>query len=426
MTAWPAPSPDHPVHGAVTVPGSKSLTNRYLLLASLAGGPSTLDGPLVSRDTLLMLRAVQALGVTVDRSADDDRWTLTPPQSLRAASRIDCGLAGTVIRFVPPVAALAAGAVGFDGDEAARVRPVGPLLEGLRQLGVRVEDDGRGTLPFTVHGSGTVRGGEVLVDASASSQFVSALLLAGARYAEGLLVRHTGDSLPSLPHVDMTLQVLREAGVRVARLSETTWAVDHGPVQPLAVRVEPDLSSAAPLLAVAAVTGGTVTLRHWPEETTQGGAAFRVILERFGARTDWSEAGLTVQGPGRKGLRGVDLDLHEVGELTPVVAAVAALAEGPTVLRGVAHLRGHETDRLAALETELGRLGCGVEQTSDGLRITPAPLHPAVLQTYHDHRMAQAAAVLGLAVPGVRIENVETTDKTFPGFTDTWTDLVCG
>lgn len=426
MTAWPAPSTDRPVRASVTVPGSKSLTNRYLLLAALADGPSTLRGPLVSRDTLLMLQAVQDLGVRVERSADDERWTLTPPRTLRAGSHIDCGLAGTVIRFVPPVAALADGPVGFDGDATARVRPVGPLLEGLRQLGVRVEDEGRGTLPFTVHGTGAVRGGEVLVDASASSQFVSALLLSGSRFTEGLLVRHTGATLPSVPHIDMTMQVLREAGVGVARLSETSWAVDHGPVHPISVRVEPDLSTAAPLLAVAAVTGGEVTLRHWPEETTQGGATFRMILEQFGARTDLTGDGLTVHGPGRDGLRGVDLDLSDVGELTPVVAALAALAQGPSVLRGVAHLRGHETDRLAALETELGRLGCGVEQTPDGLRITPAPLHPAVLQTYHDHRMAQAAAVLGVGVPGVRIEDVGTTDKTFPGFADAWTGLVHG
>lgn len=426
MTAWPAPASDRPVHGTVTVPGSKSLTNRYLLLAALAEGPSTLRGPLVSRDTLLMLQAVQSLGVQVERSADDARWTLTPPATLRAGTRIDCGLAGTVIRFVPPVAALADGEVAFDGDAEARVRPVGPLLDGLRQLGIRIEDDGRGTLPFTVHGTGSVRGGEVQVDASASSQFVSALLLAGARFTEGLLLRHTGASLPSVPHIDMTLQVLREAGVRAARLSEATWVVDHGPVHGLSVRVEPDLSTAAPLLAAAAVTGGQVTLRHWPEETTQGGAAIRVILEQFGARTEWTEDGLTVDGPGRAELRGVDLDLHEVGELTPVVTAVAALAQGPSVLRGVAHLRGHETDRLAALEAELGRMGCGVEQTPDGLRITPAPLRPAVLQTYHDHRMAQAAAVLGLAVPGTEIENVETTDKTFPGFAAAWTDLVHG
>lgn len=426
MTAWPAPSTDRPVRGVVTVPGSKSLTNRYLLLAALADGPSTLDGPLVSRDTLHMLRAVESLGVTVERGAADETWALTPPRTLRAGARIDCGLAGTVIRFVPAVAALAAGTTRFDGDQAARVRPVGPLLEGLRQLGLRVEDEGRGTLPFSVHGTGSVRGGEVLVDASASSQFVSALLLAGPRYAEGLLVRHTGGTLPSVPHIDMTMQVLHEAGVGAARLSETTWAVDHGPVHPLAVRVEPDLSSAAPLLAVAAVTGGEVTLRHWPEETTQAGATFRVILEQFGARTDLTGDGLTVQGPGREGLRGVDLDLRDVGELTPVSAALAALAQGPSVLRGVAHLRGHETDRLAALETELGRLGCGVEQTPDGLRITPAPLHPALLRTYHDHRMAQAAAVLGVGVPGVQIEDVETTDKTFPGFTDAWTRLVRG
>ncbi len=406
------------------MPASKSLTNRYLLLAGLAAGTSTLTHPLVSRDAILMLGAMGTLGIRASRSQDDTVWTLEPPTRPVGGGDIDCGLAGTVLRFVPPVAALADGPVRFDGDERARSRPVAPLLQALRELGVRIADEGRGTLPFTVHGTGAVRGGAVQIDASASSQFLSALLLAGAGFTEGLTVRHTGRSLPSRPHIAMTVQVLRAAGVSVDDDEPCRWRVEPGPVSALDVTVEPDLSSAAPLLAAAAVTGGEVTVTGWPERTTQAGAAMRDILEQLGSTTTLDDTGLTVRGPGRPGLRGVDLDLHEVGELTPVVAALAVLADSPSTLRGVAHLRGHETDRLAALETELGRLGGDVRQTEDGLAITPVPLRGALVRTYHDHRMAMAAAVVGLAVPGLTVQDVQTTAKTFPDFAAVWTRLV--
>lgn len=422
---WAAPAARGPVHGTVRVPGSKSLTNRHLLLAALADDVSTLRRPLVSRDALLMVGALERLGVRVDRSTDDVTWTITPPERLTGGTSIDCGLAGTVLRFVPPVAALAHGQVAFHGDEGARTRPIAPLLQGLRDLGVEVRHDGAGGfLPFTVQGTGAVRGGQVEIDAATSSQFVSALLLAGARFAHGLTLVHTGDRLPSAPHVAMTLQTLRTVGVQVTVSGRHTWQVAPGPVRGVEVTVEPDLSSAAPFLALAAVTGGQVTVPDWPRATTQAGDRMREILRAMGARDAWGEDGLTLTGPAGGRVHGVDLDLHDVGELTPVVAAVAALATSPSRLRGVAHLRGHETDRLAALETELGRLGCKVAQTPDGLTITPAPLRPAVLQTYHDHRMAMAAAVLGAAVPGTGVRDVETTAKTYPGFAAAWSGLV--
>lgn len=428
---WSAPAARGPVTGTVVVPGSKSLTNRHLLLATLADSPTTLHGPLVSRDAELMLGAIQQLGVQVERAPDDATWVLTPPPVLHGGGHVDCGLAGTVLRFVPPVAALADGPVAFDGDEAARTRPIAPLLNALAELSIEVDHGGRHTLPFTVQGTGTVRGGEVGVDASASSQFVSALLLAAPRFEQGLTLRHTGDRLPSLPHIEMTVQALRGAGVQVDSPSPGVWHVAPGPVSGREIVVEPDLSSAAPFLAAAAATGGTVTVRDWPTSTTQAGDRMREILTTMGAQVELAPLGadtadLIITGPPQGQLRGADLDLHDVGELTPVVAALAALAATPSRLTGIAHLRGHETDRLAALESELCRLGGDVAQTQDGLDIAPARLYPAQLQTYEDHRMVMAAAVLALAVPGTEVLGAGTVAKTFPAFERVWTSLVLG
>lgn len=418
---WLAPHTDAPVDATVVVPGSKSLTNRYLVLAALADGPATLRGALRSRDTSLMAQALRVLGAEVDDSGSD--WRVVPA-SLATGGEVDCGLAGTVMRFVPPVAALAAGPVRFDGDAGARVRPMGPVLLALRALGASVTEEGEpGFLPFTVHGAGLVRGGHVDVDASASSQFVSALLLAGARYEQGVVVRHVGRTLPSLPHIEMTVAVLRESGVEVDDSRPDIWQVSPGPVRARDVHVEPDLSNASAFLAAALVTGGEVRVPGWPRTSTQPGAQVPEIFERLGATWELSDDGvLAVRGTGE--IHGADLDLHEVGELTPTIAALAALADSPSRLRGIAHLRGHETDRLAALATEITRLGGRCEQTSDGLVITPRPLHGGRWLTYHDHRMATAGAIVGLRVPGVVVENVATTSKTLPDFTAQWTEML--
>lgn len=405
----------------VEVPSSKSLTNRYLVLAALADGPSAIRRPLVSRDAELMVAALRALGVTVVRG-EDREWHVVPPARLRGGVDVDCGLAGTVMRFVPPLAGLADGQVRFDGDPEARVRPVGPLLDGLTQLGIRVGGGASGTLPFTVEGRGTVRGGTVRLDASASSQFVSALLLAGSRFEQGLRLEVTGP-VPSRPHVDMTVEVLRSVGVDV-RAEDAAWEVAPGPVRPVDRVVEPDLSSAAPFLAAAAVTGGVVTVAGWPRRTTQAGDALPGILRRMGADVAADDAGMTVRGPAPGTLRGADLDLGDVGELAPVVAAVAAAASGPSTLRGIAHLRGHETDRLAALERELGAAGARVEQTPDGLRIAPGPLRATTWRTYGDHRMAMAGAVVALLAPGTVVLDPATAGKTFPGFVAAWESAV--
>jgi len=414
---WPAPRAHAPVDVVVSLPGSKSLTNRALVLAAIADGPSVVRRALSSRDTTLMATALTSLGSTVDTSGPD--WVVTPGAFDRDAS-VDCGLAGTVMRFVPPVAGLSTGRVDFDGDAHMRNRPVGEVLTALRGLGVDVSEGDR--LPFTVHGRGAVRGGTVVVDASASSQFISALLLAGARYDAGVDVRHEGKPVPSLPHIDMTVEILRQHGVEVDDSDANRWTVAPGPIKAVDHVIEPDLSNAAPFVALAAVSGGRVTVRDWPRATTQAGDALREILTRMGCDVTLTDEGLTVTGTGT--LQGVDLDLHDVGELAPAVAALCALAQSPSHLRGIAHIRGHETDRLAALATELGNLGADVTEQPDGLSLRPAPLHGGVFHTYADHRMAHAGVIVGAAVDGVVVENVATTSKTFPDFATFWAGLV--
>ena len=413
---WPAPRARARVDLVVSLPGSKSLTNRALILAAIADGPSVVRRALRSRDTLLMAAALTALGSDVDTGGDD--WTVTPGEFTRDAD-IDCGLAGTVMRFVPPVAALSTGRIAFDGDAHMRNRPVGEVLTALRGLGATVAGD---ALPFTIIGSGSVPGGRVVIDASASSQFISALLLAAPRFERGVDVRHDGKPVPSLPHLEMTVAMLREHGVDVDDSDASRWSVLPGPVRPVDRDIEPDLSNAAPFLALAALSGGSVMVHDWPTSTDQPGDQLRSILTRMGCTVSHDGRDLRVVGPER--LRGVDLDLHDVGELTPAVAALCALAETPSNLRGVAHIRGHETDRLAALATELGNLGADVSELPDGLSIRPAPLHGGTFRTYADHRMAHAAVILGAAVDGVLVENVATTAKTFPDFPGFWASLL--
>ncbi|NUU18403.1 3-phosphoshikimate 1-carboxyvinyltransferase [Cellulomonas humilata] len=422
MDLWTAPLADAPLDALVEVPGSKSLTNRYLVLAALADSPGRLRGALRSRDTRLMAAALTRLGARIDEDGSD--WVVTPGP-VRGSTTVQCGLAGTVMRFLPAVAALADGPVRFDGDDSALARPMGPVLTALRTLGVRVEEHGEpGHLPFTVHGRGSLLGGQVDVDASASSQFVSGLLLAAARLERGLTLRHTGRTLPSLPHIEMTVALLREAGVVVDDSRPAIWQVSPGPIAGRDVRVEPDLSNAAPFLCAALVTGGTVRVPGWPAATTQPGGLLPGILERMGATTRLDGDVLSVTGTGA--VRGVDLDLHAAGEIAPTIAALAALADSPTRLRGIAHLRGHETDRLAALAAEITRLGGQAEQTSDGLVITPRPLTGTTWHTYEDHRMATAGALIGLRVPGVQVEDVATTAKTLPDFVGLWAGMLAG
>ncbi|MGW3133533.1 3-phosphoshikimate 1-carboxyvinyltransferase [Streptomyces sp. NPDC001123] len=426
---WPAPHARGAVDATVHVPGSKSVTNRALVLAALASEPGWLRRPLRSRDTLLMAGALRAMGVGIDEGVGPDgsgeAWRVLPA-GFRGPATVDVGNAGTVMRFLPPVATLAAGDIRFDGDPRSYERPLHGVIDALRVLGARIDDDGRGALPLTVHGSGALDGGTVAVDASSSSQFVSALLLSGPRFNQGVEVRHTGATLPSLPHIRMTVDMLRAVGAQVDTPESggepNVWRVTPGALLGRDLTVEPDLSNAQPFLAAALVTGGRVVIPDWPSRTTQPGDRLREIFTEMGGACELTEYGLEFTGSGR--IHGIDVDLGDVGELTPGIAAVAALADTPSTLRGVAHLRLHETDRLAALTKEINELGGDVTETADGLRIRPRPLHGGVFHTYDDHRMATAGAIIGLAVADVQIENVATTAKTLPDFPDLWTGML--
>ena len=419
LRQWAAPEAPAPITATVVLPASKSETNRALILAALASGPSVITGGLEARDTQLMRDALRTLGVRIEESGR--QWQVNPPQSFAPGGTIDCGLAGTVMRFVPPVAALADGMVRLDGDEQAYARPMAPLLGALKLLGARVDGNGY-SLPFNLTGNPQLPGGDITVDASASSQFLSGLLLAGARYANGIDIQHVGGEIPSRPHIQMTLAMLRARGVEINDTVPDRWVVTPGAIQPLDVTIEPDLSNAAPFLAAAAITGGTVTIPNWPARTLQPGDAIREILQDFGARVDLDGSNLEVQGTDQ--LHAVDLDLSESAELTPVVAALAALADDTSHLRGIAHIRGHETDRLAALETELDRLGSHVRQTHDGLIIHPRILGGDLWHTYADHRMAQAGALLGLLVPEIVLDDIGCTGKTMPEFEQLWMKMI--
>ncbi|WP_223694730.1 3-phosphoshikimate 1-carboxyvinyltransferase [Leifsonia poae] len=425
-TLWPAPVASGPLNASVSLPGSKSLTARELVLAALADGPSLLRSPLHSRDTVNMVEALRSLGVTIEERPASGEFgadlLVTPADELLGSTTIDCGQAGTVMRFVPPLAGLALGPTLFDADDSARRRPMGSIVSSLRDLGVDINDDGRGSLPFTVHGTGSVTGGAITIDASSSSQFVSALLLSASRFENGLDLTHVGERLPSLPHIAMTIVTLAARGVVVDSPDVGRWVVQPGPIAALDVDIEPDLSNAAPFLAAAVVTGGSVTITGWPASTTQVGADLADLLPLFGATVARDGDRLTVTGG--ESIPGVTIDLSTGGELAPALVAIAALADGPSEIVGIGHIRHHETDRLAALAAEINGLGGRVTELPDGLRIEPQPLHGGVWRSYEDHRMATAGAIIGLAVPGVEIENVATTAKTLPQFTQLWQRMV--
>jgi 3-phosphoshikimate 1-carboxyvinyltransferase len=419
---WVAPTASDPIHATIALPGSKSMTARALVLAAVSVGASTLRKPLRARDSELMAAGLRAMGPHVS-TRDDDLWTIRS-RPLRGPARVEVGLAGTVMRFLPSVAGLADGPVTFDGDPRARQRPLAPLLNALRALGVRIDAASGGGLPVTVHGVGRVTGGEVTIDASASSQLVSGLLLAGPDFDRGVVVRHVGPPVPSAPHLRMTVQMLRAAGAGVDDASPNVWAVEPGQLKGRGWDIEPDLSGAAPFLAAAVITGGAVTVLGWPRSTTQPGDRLRDLLRVMGGAPTLSPEGLTMRGTGA--IHGLDADLSEIGELTPVLAALATLADSPSRLRGIGHIRTHETDRLAALARELNRLGADVTEQPDGLDIHPRPLVGTVFETYDDHRMAHAAAVIGLAVPDIELTDVACTSKTLPQFPALWSAMVSG
>ncbi|WP_282769872.1 3-phosphoshikimate 1-carboxyvinyltransferase [Saccharomonospora viridis] len=415
---WAAPTASERLDATVRVPGSKSITNRAFVLAALSAGETLVRNPLDSRDARLMLGALDALGAASHAVSDGVR--VQPMTDGDGEVEVALGNAGTVARFTPPLAALGSRTVHFDGDPAIRRRPVAPLLQALTDLGADIDDGGRGTVPFTVRGRGGLAGGTVELDSSASSQFLSALLLSGPAFERGVTVRLLGNT-PSEPHIAMTMDMLRRFGAA----PERDGSEFHVPPATLALSeytVEPDLSSAAPFVVAPLVAGGRVHVEGWPSETTQPGDRLRSLVRELGGEAVLEGDGLTVTGTGT--VAAATLDLHEVGELTPVLAALLCFADGPSEIRGVAHLRGHETDRLAALATELSALGGDVTETDDGLRIHPAPLHGGTFHTYDDHRLVMAGAVLALRVPGITVENPATVGKTYPGFVSDWERLV--
>ena len=463
---WPAPLAPASSEAAgknalVHIPGSKSLTNRYLLLAALADSPSYLRAPLHSRDSALMIEALRQLGAGIELVPTDSPFgpdvKVTPlnfaqPGSAQAVS-IECGLAGTVMRFVPALAALLPGEFAFDGDPHARQRPMGPVLEGLRQLGVQVDcEQGENALPFVLHSPGLASAAGVSeapvvrIDASTSSQFVSALLLMAPRLPQGLVLVHEGSSVPSIPHIQMTVEALRQMGVEVqehypnqgneAESGEYRWTVRPGSFPGFEMTIEPDLSNAGPFLAAAVVTGESVTIPHWPAPaadssagTTQVGDMWRELLPALGAQVRYAEGRLTVTGPAQLPEGDFSFDLSAGGELAPTMAAACAFVNGRVELTGIAHLRGHETDRLAALAAEINRLGGTAHDTADSL-VIEAPLPataeaaPVLARTYDDHRMATFAAIIGLRRPNVVVQNVATVAKTMPEFTAMWEDML--
>ena len=417
-----------PVDISVVIPGSKSVTNRALILAAQANKTSTLRRPLVSRDSELMMAGLKALGVGIEEKTvsvnglNELQWIVTPAP-LKGGVKIDVGNAGTVMRFLPPLAALANGEVAFDGDPRSYERPLGPVIKALEELGVSVDHDNRYSLPLTLRGTGSIPGGELTIDASASSQFLSALLLVAPSFDKGIVAKHHGGLLPSMPHIEMTVEMLRDFGATVdVDSANQSWSVKPGALHGKDLVIEPDLSNAAPFLSLAMVCGGSVTIADWPKATTQPGDQLRSILTAMGATVSFSDAGLTLKGNGT--IHGIDIDLHNVGELTPSIAALAALADSPSHLHGIGHLRLHETDRLAALTREINALGGNVVEEETALHITPAPLHAGVFHTYDDHRLATAGAVLGLVVKGIEVENIATTRKTLPDFPGLWSSLL--
>jgi 3-phosphoshikimate 1-carboxyvinyltransferase len=444
MTNWPAPfinkaDPSSAINCVITIPGSKSVTNRALILAAISQTPSTIRRPLASRDTDLMVKALRSLGCQIDEVKTQDGFDyVVTPKKLMGPVQIDVGNAGTVMRFLPPIAAFANGLIHFDGDARSHERPLAPVIKALEQLGVSIEHGNKYRLPMTINGSGKVKGGVVEIDASTSSQFVSALLLMAPATELGITIKNIGQTLPSQPHIDMTISMLRLFGATVevnqdsSAPSKTSWRVLPGKLTGQDLIVEPDLSNAAPFMAAAMVCGGTVVIRDWPKESTQPGDQLRQIFTRMGAKVEFTQAGLSISSASASlnSIAGIDIDLHDVGELTPSIAAVAALASTPSTLRNIGHLRLHETDRLSALATEINKLGGEVIETATDLEIKPRALTvkpsqvPYLFNSYEDHRMATAGAIIGLAVPGVVVENIETTKKTLPNFPELWSQML--
>ncbi len=405
---------DRPVDATVVVPGSKSHTNRALACAALASGRSTLHGALVSDDTAAMRDAIEALGAGVQVGDDETTLRVTGTDGRPAArpAAIDARLSGTTSRFVLGLAGVGTAPVALDGRGPLRARPMDPSIEALRGLGVAITERGEpGRLPVTVEGPAA--GGSVEVDGSSSSQFVSGLLMAGPAMNAGLDLTLTGDVV-SWPYLELTVDVMADFGIEVRRPSRRRFVIDAQHYRAAEVRIEADASTASYFFAAAAASGGRVTVKGLGTATRQGDLAFVDVLAAMGASVERTAAAVTVTGPAV--LQGIEVDMADISDTAQTLAAIAPLADGPTRITGIGFIRRKETDRIAAVVTELQRCGIDAREEDDGFVIGPGRPTPAVIQTYDDHRMAMSFAVLGLVAGGIEIADPQCVDKTFPGF----------
>ena len=420
MHNWHAPTINGAINSTLEIPGSKSATNRAFVLAALGNKNSIITNPLFARDTNLMLDALEKLGCNVVKKSNSVE--ISPMKKDHSEISIDVGLAGTVMRFVPPLAALSSGTSHFDGDERARNRPMKTLIESLKKLNVKVIDNHQGKLPFSIISDGQITGGEIEIDASESSQFISALMLVGAKFNNGLTIKHVGQNLPSLPHIEMTIEMLKEVGVKTNQINTTTWRIDNQNINSKNWVVEPDLSNAGPFLAAAMVTKGEIKINDWPLQTTQAGNSWIEILSLMGANIQLNSKQLILKNDSE--IKGINYNLNDVGELTPVLVAISLFANSKSEFTGISHLRGHETDRLAALVENITAIGGDAKETEDGLIINPKQLHGGVWKAFDDHRMATAGAVIGLKVKDIYVDYIATTSKTLPNFEEMWNKMV--
>ena len=420
MHNWHAPTINGAINSTLEIPGSKSATNRAFVLAALGNKNSIITNPLFARDTNLMLEALEKLGCNVVKKSNSVE--ISPMKKDHSEISIDVGLAGTVMRFVPPLAALSSGTSHFDGDERARNRPMKTLIESLKKLNVKVIDNHQGKLPFSIISDGQITGGEIEIDASESSQFISALMLVGAKFNNGLTIKHVGQNLPSLPHIEMTIEMLKEVGVKTNQINATTWRIDNQTINSRNWVVEPDLSNAGPFLAAAMVTKGEIKINDWPLQTTQAGNSWIEILSLMGANIQLNSKQLILKNDSE--IKGINYNLNDVGELTPVLVAISLFANSKSEFTGISHLRGHETDRLAALVENITAIGGDAKETEDGLIINPKQLHGGVWKAFDDHRMATAGAVIGLKVKDIYVDDIATTSKTLPNFEEMWNKMV--
>jgi 3-phosphoshikimate 1-carboxyvinyltransferase len=401
-----------PVVGSIRPPGSKSLTNRALDIAAMAHGETRLSGVLDSRDTRVMIDSLRRLGIHVEQNLDQATVSIAPTNHVPASADLWLENSGTSIRFLTAACSLLKGEFRLDGNERMRERPIGPLVDALRQTGVRIRYEGNaGFPPVLVTGAGW-KSGRIAVSGDLSSQFLSAILMAAP--ASGIPVEvEVSGPLVSRPYIDMTLAVMRQFSADVSEPAPNLFVLSPKGYRGRAYDIEPDASAASYFFALAAVTGGEITVEGLNRESLQGDVQFVDALVQMGCTAKWHRDSVTVIGGP---LRGIDIDMNAISDTAQTLACVAPFADGPTRIRNVAHMRLKETDRVSAVVTELTRLGIATEEHEDGVTIHPGPIRSATVATYDDHRMAMSFSLIGLKSPGVRIADPGCTAKTYPNY----------